>query len=95
LKKETIIRRKDFSGAQECIGAEALTRSLMVWRLSGRKISGSERLVMRRVLEGGVGWTSGGMVLRSIDIFVLEEREVGREDWGEDSEDIVMFSRYL
>jgi len=52
----------------------------MVWRLSGRNISGSERLVMRRVLEGGVGWTSGGKVLRSIDIFVLEEREVGRED---------------
>jgi hypothetical protein len=52
-------------------------------------------LVMRRVLEGGVGWTSGGMVLRSIDILVLDDREVGREDWGEDSEDIVMFSRCL
>ena len=41
LKKDTIIRRKDFNGAQEWIGADELMRSLMVCRLSGRKTSAS------------------------------------------------------
>lgn len=61
-------------------------RSLMVWRLSARKISASCRLVMRRVFEGGVGCCRGGMEERSMDIGVLDPldeagRDVGGELW--------------
>jgi hypothetical protein len=35
------MRRNEFSGAQEWMGAEALMRSLMIWRLSARKTSAS------------------------------------------------------
>lgn len=95
------MRRKERRGAQEWIGAEALTRSLMVWRLSARKISGSWRLVIRSVFEGGVGIARGGIVERSMDIGVRDSLEDGRDDRGELSEDIlklaltstVLFSR--
>jgi hypothetical protein len=83
-KKETMMRRKDLRGAQEWIGAEALTRSLMVWRLSARNISASWRLVIRRVFEGGVGCCNGGREDRSIDIGVLDPfEETGRDVGGE------------
>ena len=72
LKKETIMRRKERSGAQEWIGAEALIKSLIVWRLSARKTSGSWRLVINRVFEGGVGMLRGGIVERSRDRGVLD-----------------------
>jgi len=88
-KKDTMILRKDLSGAHEWIGAEALTRSLIVWRLSARNISGSCRFVMRRVFEGGVGWTRGGIVLRSIDIGLRDSLDTGRDAGGELSEDIL------
>lgn len=78
------MRRKDLRGAQEWIGAEVLISSLMVWRLSARKTEGSWRLVIRSVLEGGVGICRGGMAERSMDIFALEARDVGREEGGED-----------
>lgn len=87
------MRRKERRGAHEWIGAEALMRSLMVWRLSARKISESWRFVMRRVLEGGVGMVRGGMVERSMDIGVRDSREEGREERGELSVD--MFAVYL
>lgn len=80
------MRRKDLRGAKEWIGAEALMRSLMVWRLSGRKISGSWRLVIRRVFDGGVGWMSGGRVERSMERGVLERWE----DLGEVDVNIVV-----
>lgn len=81
------MRLKDLSGAHEWIGAEALMRSLMVWRLSARKISASWRLVMRRVFEGGVGCCRGGIEERSIDIGVLDPfDETGRDAGGELSE---------
>lgn len=82
------MRRKERRGAQEWIGAEALMRSLIVWRLSARKISGSCRLVIRRVLEGGVGIARGGMAERSMDIGVRDSLEDGREERGELSDDI-------
>jgi len=83
-KKETIIRLKDLRGAHEWIGAEALMRSLMVCRLSARKISASWRLVIRRVFEGGVGCCRGGIEERSIDMGVLDPLdEAGREVGGE------------
>jgi len=88
-KKETMMRRKDLRGAQEWIGAEELMRSLMVWRLSGRKISMSWRLVIRRVLEGGVGAWRGGMADRSIERGV-REREEGRDDCVELGVDMMM-----
>jgi hypothetical protein len=45
---------------------------------------------MRRVFDGGVGATRGGMLERSIDMFVfLDSREVGRDDCGELSVDIL------
>ena len=78
------MRLKDLRGAHEWIGAEALMRSLMVWRLSARKISASCRLVMRRVFEGGVGCCSGGIEERSNDIGVLDPLdETGRDVGGE------------
>jgi hypothetical protein len=88
-KKETIMRRNERRGAQEWIGADALMRSLIVWRLSARKISGSWRFVMRRVLDGGVGIERGGMVERSMDIGVRDPLDEGREDRGELSVDIL------
>ena len=84
LKKETMIRLKDLSGAQECMGAEALIRSRMVWRLSARKISVSRRLVMRSVFEGGVGNDNGGTVDKSSESGVR-----GLDDLGEEASDIL------
>jgi len=84
FQKETTILRKDLRGAHEWIGAEALIRSLMVWRLSARKISASERLVIKRVFEGGVGWIRGGRFERSMDILLFRDaRDVGLDSGGD------------
>lgn len=65
-------------------------RSLIVRRFSGRKMSFVERLVMMRVLEGGVGMLRGGRFERSRERPAERERlEEGRDDCGEDSVDIV------
>lgn len=72
------------------MGAEELMSSLIVWRLSARKISVSCRFVIRRVLEGGVGIDSGGRVDRSILIGVRDSLELGRDEGGELSGDILM-----
>lgn len=77
------MRRKDLRGAQTWIGADALIRSRIVWRLSGRKISGSCRFVMRRVFEGGVGMDIGGRLERSMVMEARDPREEGREAGGE------------
>jgi hypothetical protein len=82
------MRRKDLSGAHEWMGAEELMRSLIVCKLSARKISVSCKFVMRRVFEGGVGCVRGGMVERSIESGVRDSLEVGRDDCGELWEDI-------
>lgn len=39
--KEAMMRRRDFSGAHECRGADWLIRSRMVRRCVGWKIAGS------------------------------------------------------
>lgn len=83
-----MIRRKLLRGAHEWIGAEELMSSLMVWMLSARNISGSFKLVMRRVFEGGVGCVSAGMLDRSIDI-LDRLREVGLDDSGVRSGDML------
>ena len=44
---------------------------------------------MRRVFEGGVGWTSGGIELRSIDIGLRDSLDAGRDAGSELSEDIL------
>jgi len=84
-----MIRRKDFNGAHECIGAEELMSSLIVWRLSARKTSTSCKFVISRVLDGGVGAMRGGSLERSmldgLDRCTLES---GLEDGGEVSENI-------
>lgn len=77
------MRRKDFIGAHEWMGAELLMSSRIVWRLSARKTEGSWRLVMRSVFEGGVGICNGGIAERSIDILTLDARDVGRDAGGE------------
>jgi len=78
------MRRKDLRGAHEWIGAEAFMRSLMVWRLSARKMEASWRLVIRRVLEGGVGWIKGGRFERSMDMLLFRDaRDVGLDSGGE------------
>lgn len=60
------------------IGAVLEINSLIVWRLSGRKTERSWRLVKSRVLDGGVGCCSGGMLdrsrLRDFLAGLLEER---------------------
>jgi hypothetical protein len=49
--------------------------------------------VMRRVLEGGVGCESGGMVERSMDIFGERlPREEGRDESGVLSRDILQYN---
>jgi len=84
------MRRKLLSGAHEWIGAEELIRSLIVWMLSARKIEGSFKFVMRRVLEGGVGCESGGIVDKSMDMFGERlPREEGRDESGVLSRDIL------
>ena len=60
----------------------------MVCRLSAWKISEACRLVIKRVLEGGVGMERGGMVERSIDIGVRDSLDDGREERGKLSVDI-------
>jgi len=59
------------------MGAVLEMRSRIVWRLSARKISSDMRFVMIRVLEGGVGCSSGGILERSSvsDVF-LDNRPV-------------------
>lgn len=47
------------------MGAVLLISSLMVCKLSGRKMDRSFRLVIRRVFDGGVGCCNGGMLDRS------------------------------
>jgi len=84
------MRRKLLNGAHEWIGAEELIRSLIVWMLSARKISGSFKFVMSSVFDGGVGLSRGGMVDRSMVMFAfLEARDVERDDAAELSEDIL------
>lgn len=90
------MRRKDFSGAQEWIGAELFMSSRISCRLSARKTSASWRFVMMSVFEGGVGCTRGGMLERSMLIGLdLRLLETGRESGGEvgevgvDNEDIL------
>jgi hypothetical protein len=50
--------------------------SLRVRRYSGRKTRGLTRLVIRRVLDGCVGWVSGGREERSKESGVLIEELV-------------------
>lgn len=85
------MRRKDLRGAQVWMGAVLLINSLMVCRLSGWKMERSCRLVMRRVLEGGVGWSSGGMLERSrlrLGDFLEDLLEARDEAWGLVSGDV-------
>lgn len=76
VKKETIMRRKDFSGAKEWMVDVELIRSRIVCRLGAEKISRERRFVIRSVLEGGVGWMRGGTLLKSKDkgVRVPDER---------------------
>lgn len=72
------------------MGADELIRSLIVCILSARNISGSLRLVIRSVFEGGVGIDRGGIVERSIDMLAfLDSRNVGRDEGGDVSDNIL------
>lgn len=85
------MRRKDFSGAKEWVVAWASRADFMLARFGAVKIEGSLRLVIIRVLEGGVGCESWGRSLKSresegewrrfVDVVVGES--VG-EEVGED-----------
>lgn len=57
------------SGEKVCKMAWSLMAVWMDWRFAEVKISGLLRLVMRRVLEGGVGCCRGGRSERSSDMF--------------------------
>ena len=69
------MRRNDLSGAKAWMGAVLVMRSRMLCRLSGRKTSGLVRFVNSRVLDGGVGWTSGGRLDRSSVRLALREAD--------------------
>ena len=75
------MRRNDLSGAKAWILDVWEIRSRIVWRFSGRKMSILLRLVIRRVLDGGVGWISGGKLERSRVRFMplREEKDEDRE----------------
>ncbi len=61
------MRRRDFSGEKEWRGAMELMCWRMVAREAGWNMLMSSSCVMRRVLDGGEGWDSGGMLFRSIE----------------------------
>ena len=86
------MREKDFRGAHVWIGAVVLMRSFMVRRFGAAKICFAFRLVMMRVLDGGVGSDSGGRFVRSSESpGEREERlELGRDDAGVDGSDMMM-----
>lgn len=75
-KKETMMRRKDLSGANEWIGATFSMRPRISCKFSGKKMSVLLRLVKRRVLDGGVGWINGGRSERSRLRLALLREEV-------------------
>lgn len=64
----------------------------MVCKFSGRKISSSCRFVMRSVLDGGVGWMSGGIVDRSRDSGVRDLDEEPEDMVGELSPDMIQLA---
>lgn len=59
------MRRSDGSGEKEFRGATEEILVRMASREGGWKRRRSCRLVMRRVLDGGVGWERGGRFERS------------------------------
>ena len=67
-----MIRERDLSGEKLCNGAISSTCCRIVARDAGWNILGSSSLVIRRVLEGGEGWESGG----------IEDRSIDRADWA-------------
>lgn len=72
------------------MGAVVLIRSLMVRRFGVEKICFELRLVMMRVLDGGVGMDSGGRLVRSRESPGERDRlEDGRDEAGEDCVDMV------
>lgn len=77
-RNDTTMRRKDFRGDHVYMGAVASISCRMVCKFSGRKMSRSSKLVMRRVLVGGVGCVSGGMLDRSK---LREDLDEVRRSW--------------
>lgn len=86
------MRRRDLRGANEWRGIERVwvICCRMVAREAGWKMRASSSWVIKRVLDGGAGWESGGKELRSIESGDLgprdemEEGDVG--DFGGDGE---------
>jgi len=84
----------DFSGENEFNGATLAMCARIKARDSVWKIFGSSRRVIKRVLDGGLGCWSGGMLERSIDngererLCEMEEGEAvdGEADCGGDDE---------
>lgn len=59
------MRRREGSGEKEFSGATAVSWERMVSRAAGWKRCRSFSSVIRRVLEGGDGWESGGRLDKS------------------------------
>lgn len=89
VQKVTITRRMDLSGEKVWIFACWLIAWVMLSRFAAVKISGALRLVMRRVLLGGVGCESAGKSERSMERFGERRRE---GDVGEGAGDICMMA---
>ena len=70
------MRRIEGSGEKELRGATAVIWLRISSRAGGWKTRRSWRSVIRRVLEGGVGWESAGMLAISRD-------RDGRDVWDE------------
>lgn len=89
--KDTMIRRKDFSGDQEATGFVCEMRLRRVRRWSGRKISRSLRLVIISVFVGGEGDGIGGIVDRSIERLERDERVDDDRDVGDGVRFMLLF----
>lgn len=81
------MRRNDFNGDHVDMGEVVSISSRIVCRLSGRKMSRLSKFVIRRVLVGGAGCVSGGILDRSKLREDLDDpRRSKRGRWGDEGE---------
>lgn len=83
--KEQTMRRRDGSGEKELRGTMDVIWLRIASREEGWKRIRSLRPVISSVLDGGVGWESGGRPDKSIERDGREEREGWLFSEGEDN----------
>lgn len=78
---DTMIRRKERSGAKEFSAVGEERRSRILSSEAGSNVAALFRFVIRSVLEGGEGQTSGGREVRSRESSDEGFAAGGEEDW--------------